>query len=273
MARYRRHRRRRESDEHENHERWLVSYADFITLLFAFFVVMYAISSVNEGKYRVMSDSIVSAFRAPSETVTGEAGKANPGNPAPIILPMRRNPPRVESTETQLVKKEKLRNLAKELNQALAPLVTQGQVRVTEGALGIVVDINASVLFSPGEAQLDMKAVRALDTVGHVLAGVDYLVAVEGHTDNMPIRTPQFPSNWELSAARAASVVRLFVETGMDPRRLTAIGYADQRPKADNSLPDGRQQNRRVAITIESKTPDSRVEVPLEAPRQPQLIQ
>jgi chemotaxis protein MotB len=86
---------------------------------------------------------------------------------------------------------------------------------------------------------------------------------VEGHTDNIPISTPQFPSNWELSAARAASVVRLFIDTGMDPRRLTATGYADQRPVADNATGEGRQSNRRVAITIESRLPDNRVELPL----------
>jgi chemotaxis protein MotB len=107
-----------------------------------------------------------------------------------------------------------------------------------------------------------MDAVRALDAVSQVLAQVDYPLAVEGHTDNTPIRTEQFPSNWELSAARAASVVRLFVETGIDPRRLTAVGYADQRPKADNATPDGRQQNRRVSISIESRAQDNLVDTP-----------
>ena len=105
--------------------------------------------------------------------------------------------------------------------------------------------------------------VRALDAVGRMLATTDFPIVVEGHTDNIPISTPQFPTNWELSAARAASVVRLFVDTEVDPRRLTASGYADQRPVADNATPTGRQANRRVAIRIESRTPDHRVEVPL----------
>jgi chemotaxis protein MotB len=162
-----------------------------------------------------------------------------------------------------VVKKEHLRNLAKELNQALAPLMAEGKVRVTEGALGITVDINASVLFAPGEARLDLGAVRALGAVGRILAATDFPITVEGHTDNTPISTPQFPSNWELSAARAASVVRLFIDTDVDPRRLKATGYADQRPVADNATPDGRQRNRRVAIRIESKTADNPIEVPL----------
>lgn len=263
MAYYRNRRRRRESDNIENHERWLVSYADFITLLFAFFVVMYAISSINEGKYRVMSDSIVSAFR----NVPGAASRAmvvvSPSDPAPMAIPLGRNPVRVKTDESQLVKKEHLRNLAKELKQALAPLLAQGQVRVTEGALGITVDINASVLFAPGEARLDLGAVRALGAVGRVLAETDVPIVVEGHTDNVRISTPQFPSNWELSAARAASVVRLFIETAVDPRRLTATGHADQRPVADNATAEGRQRNRRVAITIESRNPEQRVEVTL----------
>ena len=266
MARYPRRRRRRESDEHENHERWLVSYADFITLLFAFFVVMYAISSLNEGKYRVMSDSLVAAFRASTEILEQGSGAANAGTPTPIVLPLRQASPQARISAIPLDKKTRLRGLANQLNRTLSSLVAQGQVKITEGAFGIVIDINASVLFPSGEARLNMDAVRALDAVSQVLAQVDYPIAVEGHTDSAPIRTEQFPSNWELSAARAASVVRLFVETGIDPRRLTAVGYADQRPKADNATAEGRQRNRRVSISIESRAPDNPVDVPLPPP-------
>lgn len=260
MAHYGR-RRRREADEHENHERWLVSYADFITLLFAFFVVMYALSSINEGKYRIMSDSISSAFRS----VPGGAGQiavnTSINSPMSIAIPTKRLPPNVKTDATQVVKRENLRKMARDLNKALAPLVEEGKVKVTEGALGITVDINASVLFAPGDARLDLAAVRALAAVAQILAPTDFPIIVEGHTDNTPINTPQFPSNWELSGMRASSVVRLFIETGVDGRRLTATGYADQRPQADNATAEGRQRNRRVAITIESRTPDNPVEV------------
>lgn len=263
MARYGRRRRRRESDEHENHERWLVSYADFITLLFAFFVVMYALSSINEGKYRVMSDSISSAFRSvPGAASSGQLGINTVANqPLSITIPTRRLPPNVKADATQAVKRERLKNVAKDINKALAPLVAEGTVTVTEGALGITVDINASVLFAPGDARLDPAAVRALTAVAQVLAPTDFPIIVEGHTDNTPINTPQFPSNWELSGMRASSVVRLFIDNGVDGRRLTATGYADQRPLADNATADGRQRNRRVAITIESRTPDNPVEL------------
>jgi chemotaxis protein MotB len=256
-------RRKHGEDEHENHERWLVSYADFITLLFAFFVVMYAISQVNEGKYRVLSDTLSSAFRHIPGSASGAQVAINPNAPMPLAIPMRKPNPNVRTDETQRVKKEKMRSMAREINQALAPLVKEGQVRITEGALGITVDINASVLFSPGDARLDIGAVQALIAVAQILAPTDFPVTVEGHTDNTPINTAQFPSNWELSGMRASSVVRLFVDSGVDPRRLTATGYADQRPVDDNATPEGRGRNRRVAITIESKTPDNPVEVRL----------
>lgn len=253
--------RRRREEEHENHERWLVSYADFITLLFAFFVVMYAISSVNEGKYRILSDSITSAFRnTPGSTngtlqPLGVTQSAPPLNVRPAVLS--------KQDEQKQKNKERMRNMAQELISALGPLVQTGQIRVTEGALGITLEINASLLFAPGEAQLDPAAVRVLNGVAGILATTDFPIAVEGHTDNVPISNSMFPSNWELSSVRASSVVRLFVGKGVDARRMTASGFADQRPVADNSSVEGRLRNRRVAIVIESRTPDDLVDVPI----------
>lgn len=248
-------RRSHKQDEHENHERWLVSYADFITLLFAFFVVMYAISQVNEGKYRILSDTLASAFRSIPGSSVGAQVAINPA------LPMPNRKSTTRSSENQRQNKERLRNMAKAINDALAPLVTEGQVRITEGALGITVDINASVLFAPGDARLDPGAALALKAVSQILAPTEFPITVEGHTDNTPINTTQFPSNWELSGMRASSVVRLFIENGVDPKRLTATGFADQRPVDDNSTLEGRARNRRVAITLESKVPDNPVEI------------
>ncbi len=256
--------RRKKEEEHENHERWLVSYADFITLLFAFFVVMYAISSVNEGKYRVLSDSISSAFKNIPGTTAGAMVEVNPSSPTPEAIPFKR--PQIANLKQDVQReqsREMLRKKAKEITEALAPLVQQGQVRVTEGALGITVEINASVLFDSGEARLQGPAIRALTAVGQILATTDFPITVEGHTDNAPIKTPLFPSNWELSGARAASVVRLFIDTGVDARRLTATGYAEQRPMTDNATVEGRQRNRRVAINMESRTPDQVKELAL----------
>jgi chemotaxis protein MotB len=253
--------KRRAEEEHENHERWLVSYADFITLMFAFFVVMYAISQVNEGKYRVLSDTLASAFRKVPGSATGTMDMVTPpGAPRPIAIPIRTAKPTVKN-EKMRQNKEKLRNMAKDVAEALAPLVKEGKVRISEGALGVTIDINANVLFAPGEARLDVTAVRALFAVAQILAPTDFPITVEGHTDNTPISTPQFPSNWELSGVRASSVVRLFIDSGVDARRLTVAGYADQRPVAENTTPDGRQRNRRVAILIESRAEDTPTEL------------
>jgi chemotaxis protein MotB len=255
--------RRKHEEEHENHERWLVSYADFITLLFAFFVVMYAISSVNEGKYRVLSDAINSAFRNVPGTTAGAMQVVNTTQSSQMIAPPQIKPSSPKAEELKRKNRERMRNMAQQLMAALNPLVKSGQVRVTENALGITLDIDASVLFESGQATLDEKAIVVLANVGRILAGSDFPITVEGHTDNAPINSVLFPSNWELSVVRASSVVRLFIENGVDARLLTATGFADQRPVASNDTPEGRQRNRRVAITIQSQVPDEGVAVPL----------
>ena len=249
-------------EEHENLERWLVSYADFITLLFAFFVVMYSISQLNEGKYRIVSDSIVSAFR-----------NVNMGNPSNKLIvdaataqqmrQMLQTPQEAQTEKLRGTTREKMRGMAADIQTALGSLVKEGKVHITEGAQGISVEINASVLFAPGEAQLGPAAVTVLKAVAQVLAGTDYPVTVEGHTDNTPIGTQIFPSNWELSVVRATSVVRLFQDSGVAPWRLTATGYGEQRPVASNDTPDGRSRNRRVHITIDAPVGPAPVTVPL----------
>jgi len=244
-------RRRKEAEEHENHERWLVSYADFITLLFAFFVVMYSLSSINEGKYRVLSDSIVQAFRNISVNTSGQQIIVQP-----MAIPTRPGATAPKQDEAQTKAREaavsRMRNMAEEIRRVLRPLAEGGQVSVTEGAHGIKVEINAEVLFAPGEADLGPGAINALQAVAQVVAPAEFPIVIEGHTDNVPINTYRFPSNWELSAVRASSVVRLFVDNGVAPSRLTASGYGDQRPVADNFSEEGRSRNRRVTLLIES---------------------
>ena len=141
-------------------------------------------------------------------------------------------------------------NLADKITEALKPLVQSGQARLTRLPRGLAVEINASVLFAPGQAILQPDSVAGLQAVAQVIATSDNAVQVEGHTDNLPIASTQFPSNWELSAARASSVVRLFTASGVAPQRLTAIGYADNRPVDDNDTPDHRARNRRVTLLI-----------------------
>ncbi len=261
-------RRRRAIDQresHDNNERWLVSYADFITLLFAFFVVMYAISSVNDGKYRVLSDSLVSAFKSkPTSTLTTAESEPNVP-PAIIELPIKTSPKTKEVSGKKLVQQKKMKRMAKDIIQALAPLVQDGKVRVTQSAHGITVEINASVLFSPAKAQLADNSRDTLRAVALVVREHEHEMHVEGHTDNLPISTNQYPSNWELSTARASSVIRLFIENGVDANRLTALGYGENRPVALNTTLEGRARNRRVTIMIMSLEPEQITELKLDS--------
>jgi len=236
-------RRRPYEQDSENHERWLISYADFITLLFAFFVVMYAVSVVNVGKYTVLSEALGDAFGG-----RGSAGKKNysvevQALPLSNILAHRR-------AEEAKRDRERLELLARKLDSVLAPLVNSGKVRVTRNGRGITVDINASVLFGEGDAELARNARETLATVAGLLKDDRHAIEVEGHTDTTPISNPRFPSNWELSALRASTVVRLFVQNGVAESRLSAVGHGANRPVAPNSDPTGRARNRRVAITI-----------------------
>ncbi|TAL21080.1 MAG: flagellar motor protein MotD, partial [Nitrospirae bacterium] len=194
--------RKRKPEEHENLERWLVSYADFITLLFAFFVVMYAISQVNEGKYKVLSDSLLQAFQNPStapplpvQRVIVTDPKSQSAPKADAIMP------RKSDAQAVMLKKEteKMKGIAKDIMKALERLVKAGKVRVTQSNRGIAVEINASVLFGSGQASLEGDSLKVLKAVAEVLVDVDNHIQVEGYSDNAPIQSVMFPSNWELS--------------------------------------------------------------------------
>jgi chemotaxis protein MotB len=245
--------RKRYQAEHENHERWLISYADLITLLFALFVVMYAISVVNEGKYKVFSVSLGDAFGRQDKPPEASAGGPVPSNIDPIVA---------QRAAAMQREKAQLTRLAQNLSSTLAPLVKEGKVRVTQNSRGVSVEINASVLFDSGEATLTAESMQALRALAVLLESDPHAVQVEGHTDPTPINTARFPSNWELSAVRAAAVVRLFIESGVDPARLTVVGFGANVAVAPNTLPEGRARNRRVAVTILSALPDTTTVIP-----------
>lgn len=262
--------RRHRPEEHENHERWLVSYADFITLLLALFVVMYAASRLNNGQYdQVLAGSFVSAFGAQPE------GRDKIALTPDVILPKRTrkttpiiasNPPTADDeltvkkarrlVEVQRQQKDQMDIIAREIMAVFGSLVDDGQVRVIHSNLGLGVEINASVLFSPGQALLRQESSRVIEAVAQVLKNDSHAIQVEGHTDNIPIITEKFPSNWELSAVRASSVVRLMIGNGVDATRLTAAGYGENRPVGPNDTEEGRMRNRRVTIMILSSLPD-----------------
>lgn len=232
-------------EEHENHERWLVSYADFITLLFAFFVVMYSVSSVNEGRYRTVSESIKAALNPISSAPSSQAPfKVGDAKPATILPTLEVNRERV---------KRKMQAIMKSIKQASQVIVTP---LVEERIDEIVLTVPDSMLFTSGEATLRPEVLPFLQELAETLIELDRAVRVEGHTDNVPIHTAQFPSNWELSATRAVIIVRTLSELyGVPSENFTAVGHADSRPRTDNLTPESRAKNRRVEIAVLDRKP------------------
>ncbi len=245
--------RRRQHEEPENLERWLVSYADFITLLFAFFVVLYAISSVNEGKYRVLSSSLVEAFDTiPRSIKPVQVGEINRIKRDSLIdnagLPEHDSPADEYGNEDP--SRLNLAAMADEIEQAMRDLIEREMINVRRSDNWLEVEINTNILFASGSATLVEPSEPVLRKIAKILAPFPNPINVEGFTDNLPINTTVYPSNWELSAARAASVVHLFSRHGVVPDRMTALGYGEHRPVADNGTSAGRSRNRRVVLAI-----------------------
>jgi len=286
--------RRNRYEEHENHERWLVSYADFITLLFAFFVVMYSISSVNEGQYRVLSDSIVSAFhntksslepiqvgelvRSPllmSEQITDVSEMPDdvitplmikfqqPGNEVDEAVDseieseieseaVEQEKPEDESfTEKSLnAAEDEINALGDNVAERMDDLIDEDIINIKRNKFWLEVEIKSSLLFPSGSSALIPDAIPVLQQLAETFVDLPNRINVEGFTDNKPIKTFVFPSNWELSAARAAAVVRLFEQSGIEPWRMASIGYGEYQPISDNDSDEGRAKNRRVVLVV-----------------------
>jgi chemotaxis protein MotB len=281
MSRKRKHKH----EEHQNHEAWAIPYADLITLLLAFFVVMYAISTVNEGKYRVLSDSLFAAFRGTPRAIepvqVGEKQAGDEQNarnsvidqavvnqamlngaarsmvqPVRIKTLMPKAPiatahmgGHLEDAHTA-AEAQILQRVADKVMRALDQLVRAKLVVVRRTPSLVQVEIRTDILFPSGSAKLSATAIPVIERLGSVLKPFPNPVLVEGDTDNRPIRTVAYPSNWELSAARAASVVRRFMGAGVDPARMAVIGHAQYEPIAPNTTVAGRNANRRVDIVI-----------------------
>lgn len=251
-------RRRRIDLDHDHHDRWLISYADFITLLFAFFVVMYAISAVNESKYRILSNSLGDAFGKSPARSPAQA----PRLPKTTRLPDAKQP---ASKQQQTIEEQAhMTEVANNLLEVMAPLVKEGKVRVTRSRRGVSIEINANVLFAPGRAELHPQSLAVLGAVAEKLKAEPFNLEITGHTDVVPISNSAFASNWELSAVRAASVVRLLANHGIAPARLYAIGREASQPIASNNLAEGRARNRRVELMILSGRPDVIEEIPVQ---------
>lgn len=273
-------RRRHQHEEHLNHEAWAIPYGDLLTLLLAFFVVMYAISTLNEGKYRVVADALSAAFSGaprsikpvqvgqvqlrggdfdhPSVIDTG--ARRGPAQPTRVEVPMplnrRDQTPQSAATQAQQASaaSAQLDALGGQLESALSSLIQTGIVNVKRGRNYLEVEIQSDLLFSSGSAQPSLDALHTIRQLGSVLRDAPNAIRVEGYTDNHSIRTAQFRSNWDLSTARATNVVYELLAAGIAPNRLAAMGYGEFQPIADNATEAGRSRNRRVEIVILEST-------------------
>ncbi len=237
------------------HERWLVSYADFITLLFGFFVVMYSVSQVSDQKYRVLSETLAEVFegKIPIDAQIKEVLDQYPRDEFGHISGLS---PQAEEVDTEV--------LASEIAQSLVQLVKSGQVSVLALDDAVEINMNANALFASGSADPSDHAKLTFKKLAEHLAPLDYDVEVSGHTDNVPIRTAQFVNNWALSSARALAIVSLLDSGGVIPGRLKASAFGEFQPIADNDTEVGRAKNRRVVLTVTK--PQPRLDTPDKVP-------
>lgn len=250
-----------------NHERWLISYADFLTLLFAFFVVMYSTSVVNVGSFRVLSDTIVRALDLPGVsfdpskpdgegTLSASLGIPDAVNAPAVPLRAAGNSEQDSSAATtqsgDINAAEEVQRVRNVLQSALGDLVSPDSLSLSANDKWVEIKIPAQMLFPSGSRSLLASSIPILTRIAETLQAIPNEVVVQGHTDNQPIRNGQFPSNWELSTARAAAVARVMQDAGLDPSRLSAVGFADNRPIVDNATEEGRAENRRVVILVRS---------------------
>jgi len=261
--------RRKKHEEHVNAEAWAIPYGDLVTLLFALFTVMYAMSSVNEGKFRVLSDSMIAAFHGtPKSMQPINIGEKEPGkggdkplvgvtptallkikgqNPAAIAELKPRQAPQAQPLEEV---PGALSRMQRQVQDAMQALIDAKLVTVRRENMWLEIEINTDILFPSGAAEFSPAAAPVLDKLAQVLQPFPNPIRVEGHTDDRPIKTAAFPSNWELSAARAASVVHEFTKAGIDPLRLEIVGFGEFHPRQPNASAEGRNANRRVAIMV-----------------------
>lgn len=240
-------RRRKRHEEHPTHERWLVSYADFITLLFAFFVTLYAISQVDAKKMTTLVQSMQAAFATRvfdtgSQKLNLSEGVTPGVDQAKLVEPAD---PALSGAELPL---QRVRGL---LQERLVRERFADKVRLTHDRRGLVISLTEAGFFDSGAATMKGSSLRVLDAIAESVLSVPNHIRIEGHTDNTPIRTTQFPSNWELSTARATQVIaRLTRRFPFRPQRLSVAGYGEYRPVSGNDSAAGRALNRRVDLVV-----------------------
>lgn len=291
--------RRRREDIHINHERWLISYADFITLLFAFFVVMYSISQVNDSKYRVLSETFVEAFNQPNDAQSNPIPTAQTTPSNDVITPIEMGKTATEqavssepiaiisdqspndttpavidpATEKEPVKtSDELTQISDLVSEKFSQLMDEQLIQVSSNELWLQIELKDSILFPSGNADPSAQALAIFDEIAGILKNYSNPIQVEGFTDNVPINSTRYPTNWELSSARASAIVKVLASKGVAPERLAAVGYGEFQPVATNITAEGRAQNRRVAIMVAKRKmdrPQAKVKEAVTAPVNP----
>lgn len=276
--------RKHKHEEHLNAEAWAIPYGDLVTLLLALFVVMYAMSSVNEGKYRVMSEALSEAFHGSPRSMKpiqfGEKTQRGQGASSKIDLTHQppkdmsiggtyrdlKNPQVIAGTVKDSLSspqtmpsgnsgyrdggRQALSTIAREVQQAMQGLIAEKLITVRRKGAALEIEIKTDILFASGVATVNADALPVLQKLGGILKPFGNPLRVEGHTDDVPIATAQFPSNWELSAARASGVVHQLLVAGVPPQRLSVSGFGEFQPVADNATAQGRNANRRVVLVV-----------------------
>lgn len=278
--------RRRRQEVHVNQERWLISYADFITLLFAFFVVMYSISQVNDSKYRVLSDTFIEAFNQPTDAQTNSEAQDNLSPSTAIIAPIDMGQTAVEpvsgeqssavpsdievkGVDEPLKTSDELTQISDLVAEKFAQLIDDQLIQISSNELWLQIELKDSILFSSGSADTSHQAQMIFDEIAGILKNYSNPVQVEGFTDNIPINSVKYPTNWELSTARASAIVKYLASKGVAPERLSAVGYGEYQPVAENDTEQGRAQNRRVTIMVAKRKmerPKIKVSQPVVSP-------
>ncbi|HSC69591.1 MAG TPA: flagellar motor protein MotD [Cellvibrio sp.] len=263
--------RRRREEVHVNQERWLISYADFITLLFAFFVVMYSISQVSDSKYRVLSDTFVEAFNQPTNTQTNTEPNESASTTATVIPPIVENQVapvindqaanakpdiELEKLEQPIKTSDELTQISDLVTEKFTQLINDQMIQISSNELWLQIELKDSILFSSGSADTSEQAQKIFDEIAGILKNYSNPIQVEGFTDNIPINSAKYPTNWELSTARASAIVKYLASRGVEPERLSAVGYGEYQPIATNDTDQGRAQNRRVAIMVAKRKMD-----------------
>lgn len=253
--------RKKEPEKAANHERWLVSYADFITLLFAVFVTLYAMSQTDKKKVEEVAASYRSAFGVTKGATSGKPQVIPRSDmmPVPSMLPPIKNPEKPKTKNDGKLKVQATKKDFKEILISLEKFMSEkkalDKVNVEITHRGLVVSLKEAGFFDSGSAVLKPVAHELLTKIAEALLPFGNQISFEGHTDNIPMRSSSFPSNWELSSARATSLAHYFIDQhNFTPEKLAITGYGEYRPVADNSTEEGRKQNRRVDIVLQGAT-------------------